>query len=220
MRYRYTWALAAGLLLLACRTDGERGEAAPQEHGGYAAPGAKQGQVERTAPGVGVEDTGAARVLAATRALAQGGLDAAKLAEQRASSPEVKAYATRAVAEYQSNLDALSDLAKAKKIDLNATNVQNDPVLRAHHDMVKDELDRLRMLSGTAFDAAYMTAQWPMQSLLVHLSNVGPQVSRDTDVGNVLRTVAQQGKERMNKANSVLPKACGGERPGWGGGAG
>jgi len=217
---RYHWALAAGLLLAACRTDGDRGEAAPHERGG-SAPGARQGQVERTAPGpTAAEDTGAARVLATTRAIAQGGVDAGKLAEQKASSPEVKAYATRTVAEYQANLDALSDLARAKKIDLDATIVQNDPLLRAQRDASKDEIDRLRTLSGPGFDGAYMTAQWPMQSLLVHLANVGPQVSRDTDVGNVLRTVAQQGKDRMNKAISIMPKACGGERPGWGAGAG
>ena len=84
---RYHWALAAGLLLLAaCRTDGDRGEAAPQERGGPT-PGARQGQVERTAPGPTAEDTGAARVLATTRAIAQGGVDAGKLAEQEASRP-------------------------------------------------------------------------------------------------------------------------------------
>ena len=85
----------------------------------------------------------------------------------------MKAYATRTVAEYQANLDALSDLARAKKIDLDATSVQNDPLLRAQRDASKDEIDRLRTLTGQSFDGAYMTAQWPMQSLLVHLAQRG-----------------------------------------------
>jgi predicted outer membrane protein len=210
---RSLWMLAAGLLLVACRSDGERGEAVRQERG--IAPGARQVQVEH--PAAAADETSAARVLAATRVLAQGGVDAGKLAQQRASSPEVKDYATRAVAEYQANLDALSDLVKAKKIDLNADAVQNDPLLKAQRDTVKDGVDRLRALSGTAFDAAYMMGERPTQALLAHLALEGPQVSRDPEVGNVLRTMSQQVRERTSKALSILPKACGGERPGWGG---
>ncbi len=213
---RSLWVLAAGLLLAACRTDGERGEAAPQERG-VSAPGARLGQADRTGAGAITEETSTARILAATRAIAQGGVDAGKLAEQRATSPEVKAYATRAVAENQASLDALSDLARAKKIDLDATAVQNDPLLKAARDTVKDGVDQLRTLTGTPFDAAYMTAQRPTQALLVQLALEGSQVSRDNDVANMLRTTVQQGKARASKALSILPKACGGERPGWGG---
>jgi predicted outer membrane protein len=201
MRSRWMlWVPAAGLLLGACRTDGERGEAAPAEHGPA---GGKAGQI--------------ARVLAAMRSLLQGEVDAGKLAQQRASSPEVKDYATRVVAEDQASLDALRDLVKAKKIDLDAVAIQGDPLLRAEKELAKDGVDRLRTLSGTPFDAAYMTAQRPSRSLLGALAQQGPATSRDADVGNILRTVAQQGREQAQKAGAVLPKACGGERPGWGG---
>jgi putative membrane protein len=166
---------------------------------------------------VGVDEAGTARLLATMRTVVQGDLDAGKLAQRQASSPEVKDYATRSVAEYQANLDALSDLIKAKKIDLDAPVVQNDPILKAMKDTAKEAVDRLRTLSGTAFDAAYMTAQRPSQALLVQLAQEGTQVSKDPDLGNVLRTMAQQGRDRTTKAHSVLPKTCGGERPGWGG---
>jgi predicted outer membrane protein len=210
------WVLAAGLLLAACRTDGERGEAVPQERGGVPQ-GGKPAPTERAAIGPSAEETGATRLLAAIRTLAQEGVDAGKLAQQRASSQEVKDYATRAVAENQASLDQLADLIKAKKIELDASAIQSDPLLRAEKETAREGIERLRSLSGTAFDAAYMTAQRPRQALLAQLATEGPQVSKDADVGNVLRTMAQQGRDRMTKAHAILPKACGGERPGWGG---
>src|SRR5262249_5185629 len=140
---RSTWMLAAaGLLFVACRTNGERGEAAPQDR--TAATG-KPTAIEHPAPTV-VEDSGTARLLASVKAMTQAEVDAGKLAQQRASSPEVKDYATRLVAEYQANIDALADLTKAKKIDLDAPQVQSDPLLRAHRATAKDAIDRLRSL--------------------------------------------------------------------------
>ncbi len=210
------WVLAAGLLLAACRSDGERGEAVRQERGPTPT-GARPAPGERAAAGTSAEEVGAARLLAATRVLAQEAVDAGKLAQQRASSSEVKDYATRAVAENQASLDQLADLVQAKKIDLDAPAVQSDPLLRAEKDMAKDALDRMRALSGTAFDAAYMTTQRSRQGLLVQLAQQGLSGSKDADIGNVLRTMAQQGRDRAAKALVILPKACGGERPGWGG---
>lgn len=215
---RSVWMLAAaGLLLAACRSDGERGEAVPHER----APGVQGGKpvpAERPLGGATAEEAAAtARVLAATRAIAQSEVDAGKLAQTRASSSDVKDFAVRAIAESQAALDALSDLVKAKKIDLDAPTVQNDPLLKAARDMARENVDRLRSLSGTPFDAAYMTAQRPTQSLLAQLAQPGPLISRDADVANVLRTTAQQARDRTSKAHSILPKACGGERPGWGG---
>jgi predicted outer membrane protein len=212
--WRSWWVLAAaGLTLAACRTDGERGEAAPVERG-PGAPGVKPAPA-----GVGAEEAATTgRVLAAVRDRTQAEVDAAKLAGQRASSPDVKDYAVRALAETQATLDALSDLVKAKKIDLDAAAVQNDPVLRADREAARETVDRLRTLSGTPFDAAYMTAERAAQAHLAHLAQIGPQASRDADVGNVLRTVGQQARDRMSKVLSILPKACGGERPGWGAG--
>jgi predicted outer membrane protein len=218
--------LAAGLLLAACRSDGERGEkgeAVPPDRAANARPGAQPGERPGAQPGEragaqpGAADDGVGRILAATRVLVQAGLDAGKLAEKKASSPEVKDYATRSVAEYQANLDALNDLTKAKRLDLDAPAVQNDPLLKAEKDAARDGVDRLRTLSGQAFDAAYMTAQRPAQGVVEQLATEGQQASRDAEIGNVLRTTSQQARDRASKALSILPKACGGERPGWGG---
>jgi predicted outer membrane protein len=157
-----------------------------------------------------------ARILAATRDMLQSEVDAGKLAQQRASSSDVKDYATRAVAESQASLDAISDLVKAKKLDLDATAIQSDPLLRAHKEAAREAVDRLRTLAGTAFDAAYMTPERSVQVNLAKLAAVSPQVSKDPDVANIMRTIAQQARDRSIKALSILPKACGGERPGWG----
>jgi predicted outer membrane protein len=213
---RSCWMLAAaGLLLAACRTDGDRGEAAPQDRG--ATLPNKVGQVERALTGPSTDEASTARLLAATRAVAQAEVEAGKLAQQRATTAEVKDYATRAVAELQADLDALTDLLKAKKIDIDAPVVVNDPLLRAEKDALKEGIDRLRALSGTAFDATYLTGQRPSRALLGQLATQAPPASRDPEVGNVLRTMAQQAREQTTRALVILPKACGGERPGWGG---
>jgi predicted outer membrane protein len=211
---RTWWTLAAaGLLLAACRTDGERGEAVPHER----APSAPGTQGVRPVGAASTDETATtARVLSAMRDRVQAEVDTGKLAEQRASATDVKDFAVRTVAENQSILDALSDLIKAKKIDLDTAAVQSDPVLRADRDANKEALDRLRTLSGSAFDAAYMTAERGAQSHLSHLAQVGSQATRDTDVGNVLRTLGQQARDRGNKVLLILPKACGGERASWG----
>ena len=211
---RSWWTLAAaGLLLAACRTNGERGEAVPQER----APTVPGTQGVRPM-GLGSTDEAVTtgRVLAAMRDRVQAEVDAGKLAQQRASAADVKDFAVRAVAENQAILDALSDLIKAKKIDLDTAAVQSDPLLRASKDDTKEALDRLRTLSGSAFDAAYMTAERAAQPHLSHLAQVGSQTSRDPDVGNVLRTLGQQARDRGSKVLLILPKACGGERASWG----
>jgi predicted outer membrane protein len=217
------WMLAAGLMLAACRSDGERGERGevpPPERG--SAPATSGGKTTDQRPGMQAPERAAAaddvgRILAATRMLVQAGIDGGKLAEKKASSPEVKDYATRSVAEYQANLDAMNDLTKAKRLDLDAPALQNDPLLKAEKDTVREAVDRSRTLAGQAFDAVYMTAQRPAQAILEQLAAEGQQASRDPDIGNVLRTTAQQARDRASKALSILPKACGGERPGWGG---
>jgi predicted outer membrane protein len=213
---RRRWMLAAaGLLLAACRTNGERGEAAQDRAPGMQ--GGRPAQADRSAAGVTPEESATARLLAATRAVAQAEVDAGKLAQQRASSADVKDYATRSVAEHQATLDALSDLVKAKKLDLDTASVQNDPLLKAQKDTAREAVDRMRTLSGTAFDAAYMTAQRPAQAFLRDLAQQAPVFSKDADIGNAFRAIAQQARDRMNKVVTILPRACGGERPGWGG---
>ncbi len=205
---RAWWMLpAVGLVLAGCRTNGDRGEAAPPS-------GPRPGVTERGA--VPSADEVTARVLASTRSIAQSEVDAAKLARERASSSSVKDYAVRAVAEQQAALDAISDLVKAKRIDLDAPGIQADPLLKAQKDAGKEALDKLRTLSGTAFDATYMTAQRPVQALLARTAQEGLGVTKDTEVGNVLRTIAQQAHDRTAKAATILPTTCGGERPGWG----
>ncbi len=189
---RSWWMLAAaGLLLAACRTDGDRGEAAPQDRGH--GPPNKLGQVERTLTGANADEAGTARLLAATRMLAQAEVDAGKLAQQRATSPEVKDYAMRTVAELQADIDALTDLMKAKKIDLEAAAVVNDPVLKA-------ERGRPQGRGGPA------------------ARPVGDRLRRDLPV----RAAGEPGAPRAARAASAagLAGSGGGQRPPYHGAAG
>ncbi len=82
----------------------------------------------------------------------------------------------------------------------------NDPLLRAQKDAFKDGLDRLRALSGTAFDATYLTAERLSRALLVQLATHAAWVARSRGA-NVLRTMAQQAREQTTRALVILPKA-------------
>jgi predicted outer membrane protein len=206
------WMGAAGLLLLAaCRSDGERGqvlgtEKQPGELG--ARPGIAQGPEGR---GVEVVDLSTPRILAVVHQITQSEIDAAKLAEQRATTPEVKEYATRVVNDYQQDLDAMGRTLKGKNIDLQVPAIQGDPILKAQHAMSDDATRRLRGLSGPAFEAAYLNAQPASQLLLVQLAQQGQQATKDPEIAGALRTLAQQGQDRAARARGLVPKACGGE---------
>jgi putative membrane protein len=80
---------------------------------------------------------------------AQGGLaevELGQLAVQKATSPQVKQFGQRMVTDHSRANQDLMQLAKSQNLDL-PTQVDAKQ---------KSEMDRLRGMSGTAFDAAYM----------------------------------------------------------------
>jgi putative membrane protein len=80
---------------------------------------------------------------------AQGGLaevELGQLAVQKATSPQVKQFAQRMVTDHSKANRDLEQLAKSENLDL-PTQVDAKQ---------KSEMDRLRGMSGSAFDAAYM----------------------------------------------------------------
>lgn len=205
------WMGAAGLLLLAaCRSDGERGQVLGTEK----QPGELGGRTGITSPEVRAPegaDLATPRILVIVHDMAQAEIDASRLAEQRATAPEVKEYATRVVTEFQQDLDALGRTLKSKNIDLQIPAIQADPILKGQRAFAEDTTRRLRSLSGTAFDAAYLNAQPASQALLVQLAQQAQQVTKDPEISGTLRTLAQQGQERAAKARGLMSKACGGE---------
>ena len=69
-----------------------------------------------------------------------------QLAEQKATSPQVKEFAQRMVKDHTQANQELMQIAKSEHLDLPTQ-------LDAQH---KSEMDRLRGMSGDAFDTAYM----------------------------------------------------------------
>jgi predicted outer membrane protein len=212
--------IGLGILLLAlagCRTDGNRGQAQERRASpeGASDRGTSGVNEQARAPADAASDA-TARVLAAARSLAQAQIDAARLAQQHAAAPEVKEYATRTLAELSANVQAIGDTAKAKSLDLDGA--QNDPLARAERSGARAALDRLGGLDGQAFDAAYLASERSGAARLASLAQEGQSTSKDTDVGNVLRGIGQQARERDRRATAILPRACGGEAAGWGGG--
>lgn len=130
-------------------TAGMRGTSAQSDT--TAQPGAA-GQMDKTKKGTG-EQSGANRMGSSAHAwvtkAAEGGMmevELGKLAQQQASSEEVKKFGQRMVDDHTKANDELSKIASSKGITLPTS-------LSAKHQATKD---RLSKLSGAAFDRAYM----------------------------------------------------------------
>jgi putative membrane protein len=85
-------------------------------------------------------------ISAATANMAE--VELGKLAETRASSDQVKAFAKRMIVDHQKALESLTTVAKNERITVPTALDSKDQALK----------DRLEKLSGHAFDRAYMRA--------------------------------------------------------------
>jgi predicted outer membrane protein len=210
---RGRWITAGGLLLLAaCRSDGRRGPAlttvalgAPPDQAAWRAePSPLAPLAERlTMP----------RLWAITEARIEAALAAGRLAEERAPSTEVQAYAAKLVEEDAADLRALIGLARVEGIDVDAPAVRRDPTVAAARQATGETLARLRPLTGEAFQAAYVAAQPASLDLLAALGEQGERAASDVDLGNVLRTVAHHARQRAVAAAGLTAEACAERRP-------
>ncbi len=76
-------------------------------------------------------------------------IQAAQLAQQRATSPQIKAFASRMIADHTQANDQLQQIAQQENINLPPQPSAQDAA----------DTQRLSSLSGTAFDQAYAQAQ-------------------------------------------------------------
>lgn len=104
--------------------------------------------IQETLPGATLSDSNMISVL---HSLDEGEIDAARLAQQKAATPEVRAFAARVLKEHRELIDANRHLAAELSVEPQAPVLASE-IAKAHEDAMRT----LRAASGPAFDRAYV----------------------------------------------------------------
>ena len=104
--------------------------------------------MQRTLPGVTMSD---ANLISVLDSLGENEIDAALLARQKASNPEVKAFAGRVLNEHRQLAEANARLAEQRSLQPDPPALSAE-LTRAH----EQAMQKLRTQSGAAFDRAYV----------------------------------------------------------------
>jgi predicted outer membrane protein len=158
---------------------------------------------------IDTEQNATARLLASIYAISEGEVEAAKLALQKAGSPEVSTYARKLVAEHEQDMQAIEQLARSKHIDFKAA-LTADAQVRAQQGAHEEQMRNLRNLSGASFDIVFMRDQPLGHVLLGEIAGQGKEVARDAEVDAFFATIEGQAKEHGDEAQKAMPVSCGG----------
>jgi putative membrane protein len=104
--------------------------------------------MQRTLPGVTMSD---ANLIGVIESLGENEIDAALLARQKASDPEVKAFAGRVLNEHRQLAEANARLAEQRSLQPDPPALSSE--LKQAHERA---MQKLRTQSGAAFDHAYV----------------------------------------------------------------
>src|SRR5262245_59654917 len=94
-------------------------------------------------------------------------IEMGKTAMDKASSSEVKKFASQMITDHTSADQKLTDLAKRTNLDLNAPPI--DPIAQALQSAAEDRKRTMRGLSGSQFEAAYVAPQVDNHSVALKL---------------------------------------------------
>jgi len=133
------------------------------------------------------------------KAAARGGLaevELGKLAQQKASSNDVKQFGERMVADHSKANDELKSLAESKNITLPTTMSARDQAL----------YDRLSKLSGEAFDRAYIRAMVRDHRKDVNEFRREARSGRDPDVKAFASKTEPTLEEHLKQAREINQK--------------
>lgn len=203
---RRLWMVAAIVLLAGCKEE-RRGEVVGAER-----PGSAQ-QAPVTAVGVFVVDSepnATARLLATVQQMNQAEIAEAQLAQEKATSEQIRSFARKLIDDHQRNLREISALGADKKLDVQGA-LNSDAVLRAKQQASTEHLEMLRGLSGEAFDAAFMSDQPQSHVLLVDIARQAQSVSNDKDIDVFFAALERDATAHRDQAKKALPAACGGQ---------
>lgn len=207
--------LAAGMLAALFAVGAQAGEGKDQEHPTAATTTAG----DTSATGIDATDTTLTKEEEAARAtdnaptmseasthgksdahrvqmLASGGLmevEAGKLAVEKGTSAEVKAYGQKMIDDHTKNNEELKALATAKGLEIPAAPLQEEQAA----------LDRLSKLSGEAFDKAYMADMVDSHAKMERLLTETSTDATDADVREFAKKTLVPVKEHEQHAKQL-----------------
>jgi putative membrane protein len=130
---------------------------------------------------------------------AQGGkaeVELGQLAQQNASSPEVKQFGQRMVTDHTQASEQLKQIASQKGVTLPESLNAKDAATKA----------RLEKLNGQAFDRAYMKDMVMDHTKDVSEFKTEAKTGKDPDVKNFASQTAPTLEEHLKQAKSIAPK--------------
>lgn len=130
---------------------------------------------------------------------AQGGMaevELGRLAQQKASSDDVKKFGQRMVDDHSKANDKLKELANAKGVNLPQS-------LNAKDQATKD---RLSKLSGEQFDKAYMTDMLKDHKKDISAFQSESNMGHDVDVKNFATQTLPTLRDHLKDAQGIAPK--------------
>jgi predicted outer membrane protein len=136
-------------------------------------------------------------------------IETARLANERATTPAVKAFAAMALRDHQELADALADIVRSKNLDLLSA-VGEEPLLGGERAAQLELGQRLRTLTGPQFEGAYLAGQPAMHLALANAAEQGRQASDDRDIAGFFQRVAAIARAHRDMALSAMPTTCGG----------
>jgi|SRR5579871_938347 len=149
-----------------------------------------------TEAGPGTTQSGDQRFI---KEAADGGMaevELGQLAQDKASSPDVKQFAERMVKDHSQANDQLKQIAMQKGVTLPSTPSKKDEATK----------DRLSKLSGDAFDRAYMSDMVKDHKKDIAEFQRESTSGRDPDVKQFASQTLPTLKEHLQQAESVNPK--------------
>lgn len=133
------------------------------------------------------------------RKAARGGkaeVELGKLAQEKASSPEVKQFGQRMVTDHSQAANQLKQVAEQKGVTLPDTLSAKDKATKA----------RLEKLSGDQFDRAYMKDMVMDHTQDVREFKNEAKTGKDPDLKNFASQTAPTLEEHLKQAKSIAPK--------------
>lgn len=133
---------------------------------------------------------------------AEGGkaeVELGQLAQEKASSPEVKEFGQRMVTDHSQANDQLKQVAAQKGVTLPDKLNAKDRATKA----------RLEKLSGVAFDRAYMKDMVMDHAGDVREFKMEAKTAKDTDLKNFVSQTIPTLEDHLKQAKSIAPKPKG-----------
>ncbi|HVK60839.1 MAG TPA: DUF4142 domain-containing protein [Bdellovibrionales bacterium] len=126
-------------------------------------------------------------------------IEMAQLAQQKATDPQVKAFADKMVADHRANKKEGADVAKSSDIDVQKSNLSKQVASDTEAKM-KD----LKVRAGSDFDQAYISSQITMhEELLARLNDKYIPGAQDTQFRSYLEETRDHVQQHLDTAQAL-----------------